>query len=105
MKQRLRRFSFLKTGRLILSPKQGLRARAVRLAANQSMGWHSTHHREELLLVIQGKVVVEAMRGARRKRSIGLKNGEGLFIPKMTKHSVSNASGSAALYVYVTGQS
>lgn len=95
----------MKAGRLILSPRQGLRARAVRVAANQGMAWHSTGSCEELLMVIQGKVMVEAMRSSRRKRSIGLRQGEGIFIPKMTDHSVFNASKSAALYVYVTGRS
>ena len=102
--KKVRRFSYLKPGRLILVPKQGLRARSVRLLKGARMDWHSTGEREELLLVIAGSVVVSVKYLAKSGRRIPLCFGEGIFLPKATMHTVMNKSGKMTTYLYITGR-
>lgn len=94
--------SFHRPGRLIRNPKQGLRARAVSLKAGQSMAWHSTHKREELIFAVRGSLHIEIEKTGRKIREALLKSGFCFFIPAQTIHRVVNRSSSAAIYVYVT---
>jgi len=95
---RVWRRSFKKPGRLIPKRGQGLRAQAVRLTAGAVMPWHTTGLREELLLVIAGRIRVELKRGDKI-----LASGECLYLPSGTPHQVVNRSRTPARYVYVTG--
>lgn len=91
-------------GRLVPGPGRGLRARCVRLRAGETMDWHSTGRREELLLVLDGRVRVEVNRPHRgRRRRIPLRALTSLFLPAGTWHQVANVSRRSARYVYVTG--
>ena len=100
----VRRFSFGRPGRLIVAPQRGLRARTVQLPKSARMAWHSTGRREELVLAIAGSLVVAVMDCADRMRRISLCAGEGVFLPRATRHAVMNASAQAASYIYVTGR-
>ncbi len=102
--RQVRRFSFGRPGRLIMAPERGLRARAVQLPKSARMAWHSTGRREEIVLVIAGSLVVAVMDCANRMRRISLSAGEGVFLPRDTRHAVVNKSAQAASYVYVTGR-
>ncbi len=102
--QRLRQFSYYRQGRLIVTPKKGLRARSVRLLPGARVDWHSTQEREELLLVIQGKVVLSVGRAMGKTQNKHLKQGQGIFLPKTTRHCVMNRSHRTSQYVYVTGR-
>ena len=66
------------------------------------MAWHSTHDREELIIVLRGRLSLELLPARRRARA--LRPGQCAFIPTQTMHRLINASRSAACYVYVTGQ-
>ena len=102
--QRVRRFYFHRPGRLILAPKKGLRARSVRLLPGARIDWHSTQDREELLLVIQGEVDLSVGRAMGKTQNRHLKQGQGIFLPKTTRHCVMNHSRRASQHVYVTGR-
>ena len=65
------------------------------------MPWHSTHEREELLIVVQGGVIAEVRRG--RVQRLALRAGDTLFLPRRTEHQVHNPGRRPAGYVYITG--
>ena len=65
------------------------------------MNWHSTHRREELILVLRGQVRVVCDVGA-RMREMRVTAGQSLLVPQRTRHRVVNPSRSIAQYVYVT---
>jgi len=96
--------SYKHPGRLMPRAERGLRARSVRLWPGQVMPWHSTKSREELVLVIEGRVRLD-VRGARsgRVRQRAVREGSFAFLPAHTPHQVVNTSRRAARYVYVTG--
>ena len=102
--QRARQFSYYRPGRLIVAPKKGLRARSVQLLPGARIDWHSTKDREELLLVIQGEVVLSVGQAMGKMQNKHLKQGQGIFLPKTTRHCVVNRSRHASQYVYVTGR-
>ena len=102
-KRAMRAVSYRKAGRLVPPEAQGLRAAAVVLKARETMPWHSTQAREELLIALKGQLDV-AVRGASgRQRRLALRSGLSLFLPARTWHTVMNVSTSrSAVYVYVT---
>ena len=80
----------------------GLRAGVVRLRPGGIMDWHSTQQREELLIAMAGRVVLETHAVSGRKRCVTLRVGQCAFLPRRTKHRVINRSTAAARYIYVT---
>ncbi len=74
----------------------------MRLRPGARMDWHTTGSREELLILVQGGVVVET-RAARRLHRQAVSVGETLFLPPRVEHQVVNAGRRAARYIYVTG--
>jgi mannose-6-phosphate isomerase-like protein (cupin superfamily) len=99
---RLRHYSILRAGRLTPPQARILRARAVRLLPAGVMDWHSTQHREELLIALDGTLRVELAAG-QHPRAVPLRAGECTFLPPRTLHRVINRSRRIARYVYVTG--
>jgi mannose-6-phosphate isomerase-like protein (cupin superfamily) len=102
-----------------------LRAGSVILRPREAMDWHSTGSREELVILLAGRVQIEAdasgrpapgggARLARRspRRSGGgpcrrrwpLRAGQCAFIPRETSHRVVNRSQAIARYLYVTAR-
>ena len=96
---------FDRPGRLIPRPIGGLKARSVVLADGGVMDWHSTHEREELILVLQGPVKIQIQGAKGAKRSLLLAAGKSFFLPAQTVHRVVNAARKPSRYVYVTGPS
>ena len=84
-----------------MPPAAHLHSRAVTLRPGARMDWHTTGTREELLIVVQGGVVVET-RVARRLRRQAVSGGQTLFLPPRVAHQVVNAGRHAARYIYVT---
>jgi mannose-6-phosphate isomerase-like protein (cupin superfamily) len=68
------------------------------------MAWHSTRDREELILVVAGRVVVQVKQAGRGRRAV-VTQGRCLFLGARTEHAVLNDSRRAAQYVYVTAAS
>jgi quercetin dioxygenase-like cupin family protein len=97
----MRAVSYLRDGRLVPKRQGGLRAGSVRLAPGGLMPWHSTGDREELILVLAGRIEVHAKRAGRRRTS-AVPKGRCLFLPSRTEHAVLNRSRRPARYVYVT---
>ncbi|MBI1992786.1 MAG: cupin domain-containing protein [Candidatus Omnitrophica bacterium] len=89
-------------GRLIPRNSRGLRGGSVILRPGETMAWHSTGSREELLIALEGRVRVEAQTSRRSVRSISLKSGSCVFLPEATRHRVVNRSRAAARYLYIT---
>ena len=89
-------------GRVIPRRAEGLRAGVVVLQSGEVMDWHSTDDREELLIVLEGRVALEVQRMSRIRR-VALRNGHCALVPHRTRHRVVNRFRSAARYLYVTG--
>ncbi len=94
---------FYHPGRLIKNSKNGLRARTVALKPKESMDWHSTGRREELILSVKGTIRIEIEQANRKISKSRLSSGFCFFIPSQVVHRVINASSRSASYVYVTG--
>ena len=100
---RVTKRTYQRPGRLVPRNARGLRARAVVLGRREVMAWHSTRRREELLIALRGTMRVEIepqMKGCHR--SLTIKAGECVFLPRATLHRVVNRSAAAARYLYVT---
>ena len=103
MRRGIRHVSYLRPGRLIPKMAGGLRARTVRLMPGARMARHSTGAREELLIMLDGRLRIEATSPASVQRRLTVTRGEAVFLPKRTPHAVINASKAHAMYLYVTG--
>jgi quercetin dioxygenase-like cupin family protein len=94
--------SYRTAGRLVPPSARGLRSRTVALKPGGVMDWHTTDAREELIVVFNGRVMVEVETRAAVRRSVALRAGQSLFLPSHTPHRVVNRSCAAATYLYVT---
>ena len=94
--------SYQRPGRLTPPQAGGLRAGAVILKPGGIMDWHSTDRREELIVVIEGGVVLELQSMAGRRRIMRLSAGYSAFLPSQTPHRVVNRSRTTARYLYIT---
>lgn len=99
----IQRASSKRPGRVTPPQAVGLRAGAVRLGAGRVMDWHSTREREELLVMLEGRVRLE-LDPSRRVSRVPLRAGECAWLPPQTMHRVVNRSMTAARYVYVTAR-
>ncbi|MBI4597509.1 MAG: cupin domain-containing protein [Candidatus Omnitrophica bacterium] len=102
---KIRVASYRRGGRLTAAKAQGLRAGSVILAPRSMMDWHSTRAREELLIVLRGRLSVEVEPSMRRVRRVPLAAGRCAHLPSWTMHRVVNRGSTNAHYVYVTGAS
>lgn len=98
----VRRRDVRRPGRVTPPWARGLRARTVRLPRKGRMDWHSTRGREELLVVLSGRVRLEVDTAGRRRRLV-LASGTSAFLSRATDHCVVNTALGASLYLYVTG--
>jgi quercetin dioxygenase-like cupin family protein len=102
MRRGVHRGRLLRSGRVILQGARALRARVVVLRPGSAIDWHSTKAKEELLIVLAGRVRLE-VKG--RAKSVGhrmLPRGSYAFVPEQTWHRVVSASRALAKYLYVT---
>ena len=97
------RRSFRRPAKLTPPHAQRLRSRAIRLAPGTSIAWHSTRRREELLIILEGSVSVEAYDRRHRVRTTRLTPGACAFLAAQVRHRVVNRSARPAQYIYVTG--
>ncbi len=102
MIRRLHRASYGRAGRLVPAGAHGLRAGMVRLRAGQVMDWHSTQARQELLIMLRGRVCVEIQQASRRIRRVVLNVPQSLLLSPRMVHRVVNRSRTPAGYIYVT---
>ena len=75
----------------------GMRSGYVRLAPGASVGWHSTAHNEESLVILHGQG--EALFDGFEKRPFAAP--ASLYIPPATRHNVTNTGREVLEYVYV----
>ena len=75
----------------------GMRSGFVRLAAGQSVGWHTTGKNEEALVVLHGKgtALVEG------KPGLPFTAPALIYIPPSTRHNVENTGSDPLEYEYV----
>jgi len=98
----VRRSSTRRSARLTPARARALRARRVRLRPGGEMPWHSTEHREELIVVLAGRPEVVYRMASGRLRRLRLAAGQCVFLPAVTQHTVVNRTRRAATYLYVT---
>jgi len=75
----------------------GMRSGFVRLKPGQSVGWHTTGHHEECLVVLHGSG--EAMIEGQASHAFAAPRA--VYIPPETKHNVKNTGATPLEYVYV----
>lgn len=75
----------------------GMRSGFVRLKPGATVGWHTTGHNEEALIIIHGQG--EALIDGHEKQSFTAP--AFAYIPANTRHNVSNTSKNMLEYVYV----
>ncbi len=75
----------------------GMRSGFVRLPPGASVGWHSTAHNEESLVILHGQG--EALFEGFDKRPFAAP--ASLYIPPATRHNVTNTGRETLEYVYV----
>ena len=97
----IRVVSSRRSRRLVPRGARGLRAGVVVLKPGGIMEWHSTRSREELLIMLAGRVQVE-VEGRSGRQHVGLNAGACAQLPQRTTHRIVNRSGRIARYVYVT---
>jgi quercetin dioxygenase-like cupin family protein len=73
-----------------------MRARVVVLEPGQEVGEHTTENREELIVVLEGTIVLIGPDGEHQ-----LKVGQAAFIPLNALHNVKNKTKKKARYMYV----
>lgn len=73
-----------------------MRARVVTLEPGKEMGEHTTEDREELIVALEGSIVVVGPDGEHP-----LKVGQAAFVPLDTVHNVKNPTKKQARYMYV----
>ena len=126
----LRVVSLRRQGRVIPRRTDGMRAAVIALKPNAVMDWHSTGPREELLIVLAGRVQVHTAKAPPKQRKEERKNrkekifasfakfrvfcgtgfcdvaviraGQCAFLPVKTWHRIVNRSERKARYLYVT---
>ena len=101
MTVRVVRRSWQKPGRLV-PPSARLRSRVMHVAPGETVEWHSTYEREELLLVVSGTLSLDVMTPARRQAARQVKAGGAIYLPSHVRHRVRNQSRRRLVYVYVT---
>jgi mannose-6-phosphate isomerase-like protein (cupin superfamily) len=67
------------------------------------MEWHTTGQREELLLVLAGRIRLELGDHPARRRRRVIRAGQCAWVGRHTPHRVLNESRASARYLYVTG--
>jgi len=75
----------------------GMRSGFVRLKAGQSVGWHTTGHNEECLIILHG--AGDALIEGQPSRNFAAPHA--VYIPPGTKHNVTNTGTAPLEYVYV----
>jgi quercetin dioxygenase-like cupin family protein len=82
----------------LVTPEEAkrMRARVVELEPGKAVGEHTTEDREELIVVLEGTVVLQSPEGEHV-----LKVGQAAFIPLDTVHNVKNTTKKKARYMYV----
>ncbi|MFH1978475.1 MAG: cupin domain-containing protein [Candidatus Aenigmatarchaeota archaeon] len=82
----------------IVSPPDSrrIKSRKVFLSPGEEVGEHVTEKREEVIIVLKGKVTLE-----KEDQEIQLHEGESYFISEGVKHNVKNESDEPLEYVYV----
>ena len=82
----------------LVTPEEAkrMRARVVTLEPGKEVGEHTTENREELVVVLEGAIVLIGPDGEHP-----LKVGQAAFIPLNTVHNVMNRTKKQARYMYV----
>jgi len=73
----------------------------MRLLPRQSVPWHSTGAREELLIGLRGELTLE-LQHAGRRNTITLHKDQCAFLSSQAWHRVVNRSRHTAHYLYLT---
>lgn len=100
----MRVVSYRRAGRLAPKRRRGLQAGSVILRPGAVMPRHSTKEREELIIALAGRMLIEAEDARGCSRRTILSEGRCALLPPRTVHTVSNRSRGTARYLYVTGR-
>lgn len=77
-----------------------MHAGLVTLAAGKSVGKHSTKKYEELIVVLEGRGMMEIVGGP----TLSFAKGEALYCPPNTEHNVTNNGEGDLIYLYVVAE-
>ncbi len=102
MRTRVVRRSYRRAGTVVPWQAKHFKGRSVKLAPGDSMDWHSTGNREEVLIALAGTLHLETEDGSRVVKTTRLRAGECAFLPTRTRHQVTNRSRGVVHYLYLT---
>ena len=74
-----------------------MRSGLIALGPGKSVGKHTTDHREEILIVLEGKGRMTFADGS----TIPVEKGHAVYCPPQTEHNVTNTGTTQLRYVYV----
>ncbi len=86
----------LKTGWLTPISSKRIRSQYVEMDPGGETGAHVTHHREELVILLEGKAIIEE-----EGKSIDLEAPASVYIAAGKEHNIKNPGPSPLRYVYV----
>ncbi|MFA5115552.1 MAG: cupin domain-containing protein [Candidatus Omnitrophota bacterium] len=78
---------------------RGMRSGLVALKPGESIGWHSTEHKEEALIILEGRGKVYL-----GKKTVTACGSSFVYLPRGTCHNVKNTGTGILKYVYLTSQ-
>ena len=102
MNIRVVRRSYHRPGRLVPITAVHVRGRSIILRPGESVPWHSTQRREEVLIMLEGTLRLELDGGKAQRRGLRLSAGHCVFLPQATRHRLMNQSTRRAQYLYLT---
>lgn len=84
---------------LLSGPPQSvaMRSGCVTLRADETVGWHTTGAREELIIVLAGTGEARF----REKPAITVRAGEALYVPPQCEHDLASTGPEPLRYIYV----
>lgn len=89
-------------GPVVLPPQSTrFKSRVVALAPGASVGLHTTHRREELVVVLEGRGELRLPATEEGGRTLPLVAGKAAYVPPETPHDIANTGSGPLRYLYV----
>jgi len=101
-RKRITRYRYHHPGRLVPPDAKHLRGRSMRLLPGETVAWHTTGKREEVIIVLAGSLRLDLADGGRVARTTTLSVGHCVFLPQAVAHRVVNRFTRIARYLYFT---
>lgn len=87
-------------GQVIYPPQsQRFKSQVVELPPGKNVGLHSTHHREELVVILEGEGELRLPES--EPNMLPLSSGKATYVPPETPHDIYNTGEAPLRYIYI----